>query len=173
MFPQVYTNMKMVQGLMNYAQRLKGELVRVERDLKNEPMNAKAIHLRRAHYEQLFMAVQVVGLSLDTSLDWNNVKPKVGKLDAYRTERGDLRHHILKTLKSAAGPLTTNEIHGQVIVALKLKLSKGERRKHRAVLVDALHDLRRGPPVLVEALEECRFGEFSKVEQRWKIRRLR
>lgn len=172
-FPQVYRNMKVMQGLRVYAARLTGELKRAERDLAAHPRDATAIHQRRAHYEQLLAAVEIVGRSLGDTDDWIDIQPKVTQLEACRTEPGDLRHHILHILKYSPEPLTVNAIHDRLIVALALKLSKQERRKHRAVVVDALHAMRRGPPALLEAMEKCCYGEFGNVEQRWKLRQLR
>ena len=54
----------------------------------------------------------------------------------------------------------------------QLRLQK-RARKPPAVFVEALHDLRKGPPSLVDCTEQCVFDKFNQPEQRWFFARRR
>jgi len=173
-YPQVYANQKVVQGLTAYAARLKGELARADKQLRARKADREAIQKRRDYYAGLLASVQAVGLSLAPDNDWTSIKPKVTLLDEYRTARGDLRLEILRQLKRAAKLLTVNALHERVITAMKLTFdTKKERAQHRAVVVELLHDLRKGPPALVECAREGKYGSFDQPEQEWRLKKLR
>ena len=76
-YPQVYSNLKVVDGLLAYAARLKGELRRADRELHGRKANCEAIKARRQQYAALLAQVEAVGHSLAPDLDWTEVPPKV------------------------------------------------------------------------------------------------
>ena len=126
------------------------------------------MRVRRAHYAGLLTHVEALGTSLAPDVDWAAIRPKVTLAQDYRTTRSDLRIELVRLLKVTAAPVSVNEIDEHIIAALKLSFaSKKERERHRAVVVDALHDLRKGPPSLVDCTEQCTFGKFNQPEQRW------
>ena len=169
-FPQVYSNLKVVDGLLAYAARLKGEMKRADRELTARKADREAISARRQHYATLLAQVEGVGYSLAPDLDWTEVSPKV-TAPPPRTPPGELGAALLGCLKRQTEPQTVNAIHDLVISRLGLTFgSANERAKHRAVVVDALHALRRGPPSVVECTESCEFGKFGQGEQRWRFR---
>lgn len=43
MYPQIYSNRKLVQGLLVYASRLKGELVRADRELRAKDVDRDGV----------------------------------------------------------------------------------------------------------------------------------
>ena len=173
-YRQVYSNQALVEGLKNYAARLKGELVRADRELKGRCRSPDEVRARRAHYAGLLVHAEALGTSLAPDVDWAAIRPKVTLAQDYRTTRSDLRIELVRLLKVTAAPLSVNEIHEHIIAALKLSFaSKKERDRHRAVVVDALHDLRKGPPSLVDCTEQCTFGKFNQPEQRWFFARRR
>jgi hypothetical protein len=115
-----------------------------------------------------------LGTSLSPDVDWVGIQPKTTLLDEYRTSRGELRIEILRQLKARTEPVTVNVLHDRLIKALRLTFKdKFEQNQHRAVVVDALHDLRNGPPSLVESTEDCVFGVFRQPEQRWRLKQMR
>lgn len=175
MYPQVYSNRKLVQGLLVYASRLKGELVRADRELGAKTAARDAVLERQRYYGELLDAVRAVGVSLAPDENWQEVKPKVTLLEDYRTQPGDLKAEILKQLKQRAEPISVNNLHERIIGTMGLKFStKSEQKHHRAVVVDALHDMRKGPPSLVDCTQEGRFGHGrSREEQRWFLKQLR
>ena len=174
MYPQVYENQNVVKGLIAYATRLKGELVRADRELSAKGADVEAIQRRRDYYAVTLALVEGVGTSLAPDVEWANLKSKVTLLEEYRTARGELRMEILRQLKASAGPISVNELHKRLINAMNLTFkTKKERTAHRAILVDALHDLRNGPPSLVECTREAVFGVFRQPEQQWFLKRLR
>lgn len=169
-YPQVYSNFKVVDGLLAYAARLKGEVKRADRELKGRKADREAISARREQYVALLAHVEAVGHSLAPDLDWTEVPAKV-TAPPTRTTPGDLGAALIKCLKPQVEPLTVNAIHDLVIDQLGLTFASAkEKRRHRAVVVDALHILRRGTPSVVECTEPCQFGKFDQPEQRWRFR---
>jgi hypothetical protein len=168
--PQVYFNLKVVDGLLAYAARLKGELKRADRELQGRKADCKAITERRQHYATLLAQVEAVGYSLAPDIHWTDIPPKVTAL-ASRTLPGDLGAALIDCLKRQAEPLTVNAIHDIIVDQLGLTFASAkDKRRHRAVVVDALHMLRRGPPSVLECTESCVFGRFDQPEQRWRFR---
>jgi hypothetical protein len=149
-------------------------LVRADKELRAKGVDRDAVEKRRSYYATLLASVEAVGRSLAPDIDWSAIKSKVALLEDYRTVRGELRIAILRHLKHAPEPLSVNALHEQLIGAMGLVfITKKEQAKHRAILVEALHDLRRGPPALVATTQTGQFGRFHQPEQRWFLKRLR
>ena len=71
-------------------------------------------------------------------------------------------------------PLTPNALHARLITSMKLAFeAEDDKARHRAVVMDALHRMRRTTPSVVEALLPLKFGQFNQPEQLWRLRNLR
>lgn len=174
MYPQVYRNQQLVKGLANYCGRLKGELKRADKDARSRRANLEEINARRTHYAELLSHAEAVLRSLAPGIDLDAIPARVTQLQPYRTTKSELRMEIIRQLKRAPEPMALNELHAKIIQAMGLRFqSQKEKRRHRAVLMDALHALRRSTPPVVEALLPLEFGRFNQPEQRWHLLNLR
>ena len=169
-YPQVYRNLKVVDGLQVWVARLKGELKRADRDAKRPKADKESIAKRRQHYEAILTHVVGAGRAMASDIDWDGIAPKVSAPE-YRTNRSDLRIELIRYLKGQAEPVTLNVIHEAVVAALGLTFTSAkDEKRHRAVVMDALHDLKNGTPSVVETTVACKFGTFLQPEQKWRFR---
>jgi hypothetical protein len=94
-------------------------------------------------------------------VDWEGIAPKVSAPE-YRTNRSDLRIELIRVLKVQTGPVTLNVIHQAIIAPLGLTFSSAkEEKRHRAVVMEALHDLKNGTPSVVETRSHASLGSIS------------
>lgn len=174
MYPQIYHNKLLLDGLRRYCARLKGELKRADRDMRARRADRNAIQARRDHYAGVLTHVELTLLSLAPKTDFAAIRPLVTLLEPYLTDKNELRREIIRQLKIATEPLTLNALHARIVASMKLEFETEEdRARHRAVIMDALHRMRRATPSVVEALLPLKFGQFNQPEQLWRLRNLR
>lgn len=165
-YPRIYRNAHLVGGLAAYAARLKGELRRADVELKEPEAQSEAILRRREYYATLLAHVEAVGVSLDPDAQWSEIAPLV-TAPPYRTDRGELVIEILRFLKSRSQPATVNEVQAHLVNAFSLEFADNkERRRHRAVVTVALHDMCNAFPDVIRCTERLEAGQFDR-EQRW------
>ena len=90
-YPPVYRNKHLVEGLLVYIARLKGELKRADRDQRNASLDQEAVRRRRAHYARCLESATTTLLSLESDIDIASVRAKVTMQEDYRTTKSDLR----------------------------------------------------------------------------------